>query len=63
MGNPDATEEEMIQAAKHAQAHDFIMEMPDGYSCGTELRSNFSGGQKQRLTIARAMLRKPAVLI
>ena len=63
-GNPDATEEEMIQAAKHAQAHDFIMEMPDGYDTRVEQGgSNFSGGQKQRLTIARAMLRKPAVLI
>ena len=63
-GNPDATEEEMIQAAKHAQAHDFIMEMPDGYDTHVEQGgSNFSGGQKQRLTIARAMLRKPAVLI
>ena len=44
--------------------HDFIMEMPDGYDTRVEQGgSNFSGGQKQRLTIARAMLRKPAVLI
>lgn len=63
-GNENATEEEMIQAAKHAQAHNFIMEMPDGYDTVVEQGGgNFSGGQKQRLCIARAMIRKPAILI
>ncbi|MBS4761725.1 ABC transporter ATP-binding protein [Carnobacteriaceae bacterium zg-ZUI252] len=63
-GNPNASEEEMIQAAKYAQAHDFIMELPDGYDSRVEQGGgNFSGGQKQRLCIARAMVRKPAVLI
>ena len=56
-GRPDATEEEMIQAAKNAQAYDFVMALPDGFD------TNDSGGQKQRLCIARAMLRHPAILI
>ena len=63
-GNPDATEEEMIHATKVAQAHDFIMSFPDGYD--TELGQggvNVSGGQKQRLTIARALLKRPKVMI
>ena len=63
-GKPDASEEELIQAAKDAQAYDFIMGLPDGFD--TYLAQggvNVSGGQKQRLCIARAMLRKPAVLI
>ena len=63
-GNPDATEEEMIHATKVAQAHDFIMSFPDGYE--TELGQggvNVSGGQKQRLTIARALLKRPKVMI
>lgn len=63
-GRPDATEEEMVQAARDAQAYDFIMSLPNGFD--TELTqggTNVSGGQKQRLCIARAMLRKPAILI
>ena len=63
-GNPNATEEEMIHATKVAQAHDFIMSFPDGYE--TELGQggvNVSGGQKQRLTIARALLKRPKVMI
>ncbi|MCI8423405.1 MAG: ABC transporter ATP-binding protein [Lawsonibacter sp.] len=63
-GKPDATEEEITQAARDAQAYDFIMGLPQGFD--TELTqggTNVSGGQKQRLCIARAMLRKPAILI
>ena len=63
-GRPEATEAEMIQAAKDAQAYDFIMGLPDGFDTVlTQGGTNVSGGQKQRLCIARAMLRKPAVLI
>ncbi len=63
-GNPDATDEEVIEAAKAAQAHDFIMEKENGYD--TELGhggNTVSGGQKQRLCIARAFVKKPKVLI
>ena len=63
-GKEDAAEEEIIQAAKDAQAYDFIMALPDGFDTMlTQGGTNVSGGQKQRLCIARAMLRKPAVLI
>ena len=63
-GKPDATEEELIQAAKNAQAYDFIMSFPDGFETHLEQGGvNVSGGQKQRLCIARAMLRAPAILI
>ena len=63
-GNKNATEEEMIRAAKNAQAHDFIMAHPDGYDTMLEQGGvNVSGGQKQRLCIARAMLRDPSILI
>ena len=63
-GRDDATEEEMIQAAKDAQAYDFIMSFPEGFDTMlTQGGTNVSGGQKQRLCIARAMLRKPAILI
>lgn len=63
-GNPNATDEEIINACKAAQAHDFIMEQPDGYD--TILAQgglNLSGGQKQRLCIARAIIKNPKVLI
>ena len=63
-GNENATEEELIQAAKDAQAYDFIMSFPDGFDTNLDQGGvNVSGGQKQRLCIARAMVRKPAVLI
>ena len=63
-GKPDATEEELVQAAKDAQAYDFIMSFPDGFDTLLDQGgTNVSGGQKQRLCIARAMLRKPAILI
>ena len=63
-GNPDATDEEMIEAAKLAQAHDFIVAFPDGYDTKIEQGgTNVSGGQKQRLCIARALLKQPKILI
>ena len=63
-GKEDATEEEIIQAAKDAQAYDFIMALPDGFDTMlTQGGTNVSGGQKQRLCIARALLKKPKILI
>lgn len=63
-GNPDATDEELIHACRLAQADDFISTFPDGYDTYIEQGgTNISGGQKQRLCIARAILRKPKILI
>jgi len=63
-GDPSATEEEMVRAAKNAQAHDFIQSLPEGYDTMLDQGGvNVSGGQKQRLCIARAMLRHPSILI
>ncbi|XOQ48588.1 MAG: Putative multidrug export ATP-binding/permease protein [Eubacteriales bacterium] len=63
-GNENATDEQIVEACKAAQAHDFIMSFPDGYE--TDLGQggvNVSGGQKQRLCIARALLKNPKILI
>ena len=63
-GNPEASDEELVRVCKLAQAHEFISSFPDGYETYIEQGgTNVSGGQKQRLCIARAILRKPKVLI
>lgn len=63
-GKPDAGNEEIIRAAKNAYAHDFIMDMPDGYDTDIGQRGvKLSGGQKQRLSIARVFLKDPPILV
>lgn len=63
-GHPTASDDEVIAAARAAQAHDFIMALPQGYDSRIEERgTNLSGGQKQRIAIARALLMRPTILI
>ena len=63
-GNPEATDEEVVRAAKCANAHEFIMSFPEGYSTDIGQRGvKLSGGQKQRLSIARVFLKNPPILI
>ena len=63
-GKPDATEEEMIEAAKKACCHDFIMALPDGYDTVVgEGGGSLSGGEKQRISIARAILKDAPIII
>lgn len=63
-GRPDATDDEMIEAAGAADAHEFVSRIPEGYDAPVARRgTNFSGGQRQRLSIARAVTVKPKILI
>ena len=64
MGRPEATEEEIREAAKQAHAHDFIMEFPEGYDTTVgERGNNLSGGQRQRIAIARAILKDTSIIL
>lgn len=63
-GRPEASEDEVVAAAQAAQAHDFILRLPQGYDTHIEERGgNLSGGQKQRVAIARALVQRPSILI
>ena len=64
LGSPEATDEDIVRAAKLACAHDFIMSLPDGYDTNVgERGANISGGQRQRIAIARAILKDSPILI
>ena len=64
MGRPEATEEEIEEAAKQAHAHEFIMEFPEGYDTTVgERGNNLSGGQRQRIAIARAILKDTSIIL
>jgi ATP-binding cassette subfamily B protein len=64
LGRPDASDEEVYASAKRAQAHEFILEQPEGYATAVgEMGGNLSGGQRQRLSIARAFLRDTPILL
>ena len=63
-GDPDATEAQMIEAAKRANIHDFVMSLPDGYDTMVgERGTRLSGGQKQRISIARVFLKNPPIIL
>lgn len=63
MGRETASDEDMIEAAKAAQIHDFVMSLPDGYQSKLNAKVNLSGGQKQRICIARAILKDAPILV